>query len=219
MTQIPQQPASPQPPIPDLQLTFWQAAWGVVVHPRATLACVCRERKISWGVWGLVFFSLTGALATWIVPQPEIERMLLLSGHQFRNIFGPVVLVATPLNFLPAAFGYHVVARWFKAKGAFGSLFAGYMMASVPGVLIVPFQFLPLVAGQTGSVAATIVSAGIIIWVTVLDFLAIKINYNLTTGKAIAIFLIFWLMLIGRLVIVLSVIITVFVLMAFGTVE
>jgi len=167
----------------------------------------------------LVFFSLTGALATWIVPQPEIERMLLLSGHQFRNIFGPVVLVATPLNFLPAAFGYHVVARWFKAKGAFGSLFAGYMMASVPGVLIVPFQFLPLVAGQTGSVAATIVSAGIIIWVTVLDFLAIKINYNLTTGKAIAIFLIFWLMLIGRLVIVLSVIITVFVLMAFGTVE
>ncbi|MDO8532468.1 MAG: YIP1 family protein [Dehalococcoidia bacterium] len=227
MTQTPQppaapapaQPAGPHPPIASPSLTFWQAAWGVVVHPQATLAHVCRERKISWGVWLLVFFSLSGALAAWVIPQPEMERILLLSGHQFRNIFGPVVLVATPLNFLPAAFGYHVIARWFKAQGTFRSLFAGYMMAGVPGVLIVPFQFLPLVAGQTGSVAATIVSAGIIMWVTILDFLAVKVNYNLTTGKAIAIFLIFWLILIGRLVIVLSIIITIFVLMAFGTVE
>lgn len=210
-------PASPQSPIPSPALTFWQAVWGVVVRPQATLAYVCRERKVLWGVWLLAFFSLSGALAAWAIPQPEMERLLPISGHLFRNIYGPIVLVATPLGFLSAAFGYHVVARWFKAQGTFRSLFAGYMMAGVPGVLIVPFQLLPLVAGQAGTAVATIVSVGVTIWVAALDFLAVKVNYNLTTGKAVVIFLIPWLMLAG-MAIVFGVIIAIAVLMAFGTI-
>jgi len=213
----PAQPASPQPPVANPSLTFWQAAWGVIVRPRATLAYVCRERKLAWGMWLLAFFSLTGALAAWAIPQPELERLLPISGRLFRNIYGPVVLVMTPLGFLSAAFGYHIVARWFKAQGTFRSLFAGYMMAGVPGVLIVPFQFLPLVAGQAGAAVATIVSVGVTIWVAALDFLAVKVNYNLTTGKAVVIFLIPWLMLAG-LAIVFGVIIAIAVLMAFGTI-
>jgi len=211
------QPANPQPPIANPSLVFWQAAWGVVVRPQATLAYVCRERKISWGVWLLAFFSLSGALAAWAIPQPELERLLPISGHLFRNIYGPIVLVATPLGFLSAAFGYHVVARWFKAQGTFRSLFAGYMMAGVPGVLIVPFQLLPLVAGQAGTAVATIVSVGVTIWVAALDFLAVKVNYNLTTGKAVVIFLIPWLMLAG-MAIVFGVIIAIAVLTVFGTI-
>lgn len=220
MTQTPQPPAAPepaQPASPQPPPTFWQAAWGIIVRPQATLAHVCRERKLAWGLWLLAFFSLTSALAAWAIPQPELERLLPISGHLFRNIYGPIVLVVTPLGILSAAFGYHVVARWFKAQGTFRSLFAGYMMAGVPGVLIVPFQFLPLVAGQAGTVAATIVSAGVTIWVAVLDVLAVKINYNMTTGKTLAVFFIPWLLLLG-VVIIGSIIIVIFTVMALGAI-
>lgn len=194
-------------------MDFWDAAVGIVVAPRATLAYVCRERKVAWGVWLLVFFSLSGALIAWVVPQPEMERVLPIPARQFRNIYALIVLVAAPLGALSAAFGYHVVARWLKAQGTFGGFFAGYMIAGVPGVLLVPFQLLPVVAGQVGSVVATIVGAGVAIWIVVLDILAIKVNYNLTTGKTLAIFFIPWLVFIG-VVIIGGIIIVIFALMA-----
>lgn len=211
------QPANPQPPITNPPPTFWQAAWGVIVRPQATLAYVCRERKLAWGLWLLAFFSLSGALIAWVVPQPEIERLLPIPPRQFRDIYALIVLVVAPLVSLSAAYGYHVTARWLKAKGAFGSFFAGYIMAGVPGVLLVPFQLLPVVAGEAGNVVSTIASASVAIWIAVLDVLAVKINYNMTTGKTLAVFFIPWLVLLG-VAIIGSIIIVIFTVMALGAI-
>lgn len=213
-------PATPTPSgtgqaAPSQVMDFGDAVVGIVVAPRTTLAYVCRERKIAWGVWLLVFFTVAGALVALVALPPELERLFPNLGRQFRVIYALLTLLLVPAIHLSTVLAYHIVARWFRGRGSFGGFFAGYMIAGVPGVLILLLQVLLAVVRQSGSIVAALAMSGVALWIAALDFFAIKANYNLTTGRAVAVYLIPWAAFFG-LLLVGTVLIVIVALLALG---
>ncbi|MDO8532466.1 MAG: YIP1 family protein [Dehalococcoidia bacterium] len=186
----PAQPASPQPPIPNPPMGFWQAAWGVVVHPQATLSYACRERKLAWGVWALLLMTTPLAVVVLFAPPLEALRLLPIPHEQMRSLLAVIVLFILPLGIFSTALTYHIVAGRLKGSGTLAGIFAGTSMASLPLLLTALLVTLAAVSGPNSQTISVVIIYVIVLWVYVLQVIAIKVNYNMSVGRALAVFLI-----------------------------
>jgi hypothetical protein len=135
---------------------------------------------------GLAAADLGAMLGDMGLP-PEVTANL---GGLMGGGAGIGALILTPLFFLIGVGIIHLLARVFGGDGSFG-VFA-YLVASFQapiGIVSAVLGFVPFVGGC--------IAALLSIYSLVLTFFAVKVNYQLTDGKAIAVVLIPYLLVFG----------------------
>ncbi len=137
---------------------------------------------ILGGIQAAIFAGSAGGLASMMgganLP-PQVASMMgtMMGGAGFAAI------ITVPVFFLIGAFIVHLLATVLGGKGDFGKL--AYLIAVYQAPLTIATAVIGLIPFLGGCVAALLGIYGL-----VLEYFAVKVNYNLASGRAIAVVLI-----------------------------
>ena len=137
---------------------------------------------ILGGIQAAIFAGSAGDLAGLMgganLP-PEVAGMVgsMMGGAGFAGI------ITIPVFFLIGAFIVHLLATVLGGQGDFGKL--AYLIATYQAPITIASAIIGLIPFLGGCVAALLG-----IYALVLEYFAVKVNYSLTSGRAIAVVLI-----------------------------
>lgn len=109
-----------------------------------------------------------------------------------------VPLIVSLLTFVLVAALYHVVARLLGGRNGFVYILQAVAFSSLPDVLAAPFYVLHRVVDIPGLVS--LVSIGTNVWTIILSVIALREVYGFSTARAVAAFLISFVILFMPLV-------------------
>lgn len=164
-------------------MTLSEMLYGVLFQPVATLKFISNTKPLKKG---LFIFAAVMAL------NMMINRGINLSqpGQEILPVLGPMwwvfgctgIVISLLLLFIMAGtlsllgeFIYH------KANGS--GLFVGLLFASLPGVLGPPLQYASILIGA--QYLGTILAFLALVWVIILEVIAVREALQLTTGEAV----------------------------------
>ncbi|MCL0060209.1 YIP1 family protein [Dehalococcoidia bacterium] len=157
---------------------------GVLARPISTIRSICEQRPIGWAIIVVLVVSLVSAVA-WIKPGdlegmglPDLGMPAILVGSSIVNMVTLVIFTAI----------YHIAASVLGGRGTYGGLFCGSAFAGLPRIFTAPLAaigLLPIVGGLLSGLG----TFGVGLWPLVLNILAVRENYLVSTGRAILIYL------------------------------
>jgi len=200
--------------LPEPAMLGWvELIYGTLVHPAGVFRQVAEGREWSRG---LLLFGLIQA-ATWF-----LQMMLVAGTLPATKLFptiapspgailqtGQVLLLATTMtvvSFLLLLVGaglYALLAELLGGQGGSRGLLTALALCSLPTLFGVPLQVLVVLLPATAGLEM-LLSLGLGLWVMGLQILAIREVEGFTTGKAILLYLLPWLVLAGGLMLLLA---------------
>lgn len=201
-----EQPAPADAVEPAPAYSFLELVYGVFFQPVQTLRYLSVQQKFLWGnlvfIGTYIFSSLMGfavsrgQLPQYGLTQEEMQILSALAGKSW-------ILV------LPLAWGfwftmvsiYHALAGLLKGRGSIAGIFAAFGFTSLPLLVGALVNFLES-SLQLGGQVAGLFGVLIFIWIVVLQVIALRENYLVSTGRAVFIWFLPWIFLTVSLIIV-----------------
>lgn len=183
---------------------FVDLLYGIIAKPVPTLRYIAETRLVAQGI--ALFIAVAWITSIASIPSQYYLFKLMPDSTGEADIFSRLSIIM-PLIVAPflAIAGlaiisgiYHGLAKLFKGDGSYGSLISTLSFAGFPKLFAVPFSLIVLFGGRTGSfptffismIIFALISQAFAIWVIVLDIIAIRENYRLSTGKATLVYFI-----------------------------
>lgn len=172
---------------------------GVLTSPVPTMRGLASEPRAGWAVILTVAIALLSAVETAGVagsgtPSPFGPEATPAPPEQLRWVMlvgGAVFLPLVALGVLAVWSAIlHGVARLFGGIGRYGSVFTTVGFAQAPQVFTVLGTLLTVTVGLLGQVVSWLLGVGLFVWSAVLSVIAVRESHRLTTGKAVAVYLI-----------------------------
>lgn len=176
-----------------------ETAVGVLTSPVGTLRGLATEPRAGWAVVLTIAIALLSAVETAGVagsggpspfgPEggpgpPEGLRWVMLVG-------GAIFLPLVALGFLAVWSAIlHGVARLLGGAGRYGAVFTTVGFAQTPQVFTVVGTLLTVTVGLVGQVLSWLLGTALFVWSAVLSVIAVRESHRLSTGRAVAAFLI-----------------------------
>lgn len=186
-----------QPPHVPPPEGFLDTAVGVLSAPVATMRRLTVHPRVGWAIGLTVGLAVLSTLAGApgigeAAPGAGITAPAGLDGLGGVILAGSLILGPLfALGLLAAWSGIlHGLARLLGGVGIYSGAFTGVAFASVPQALGIPFQLLPQLAGPAGAVISSLVSFALTVWMAVLTVIAVREGHGITTGRAVAAFVI-----------------------------
>jgi len=153
---------------------------GIIGSPVATMRKMSRESSLR--------LSLTVFLLVMLV----VAGTVLVDAELAAQLGGSVVVfvVLMPLSFLLLIIQAGVifgVARLLGAKGSFSSLLSLLALANVPSLFMAPLALLSFVPGIAAGALYGLGSLVLTIWVVILNIIAVRETFQVTSGRALLI--------------------------------
>jgi hypothetical protein len=164
---------------------------GILARPTSTIRSVCQQRPIGWAIIVYLAVSLVTTIA-WIEPGmleelglPALGMPAILVGFSIISIVTLVVLTAI---------GHLLATSLLGGRRSYWGLFSGFGFAALPGIFAAPLAVIGMLPA-VGALLSALGTLGVVVWSLILNILAIRENYLISTGRAI---------LIGLLLLVVS---------------
>ncbi|MGB9809787.1 MAG: YIP1 family protein, partial [Caldanaerobacter sp.] len=193
---------------------FFERIYGVFFQPKETMADIVRKKPVWQGVLVLILVGLLSSLLAFKLG-PFGQVSLTEPGlphtpgfNHFNNLFFVFIVFASifinPILYFVNAAIYHFIAEvlggemyWKEENeereevilGTGRGLYSAVCFSVLPSIfsaLISPI--ITKVSGAGGIIISIIVSIGVFVWVAILNIIAIKENYKLSTGNATLVF-------------------------------
>ncbi len=167
--------------------------YGVLARPVDTLNEIAREKPV--GLAFLVYLVVAVlVLAANIFGE---EGFAALEGVMFEIglaipvsiIIGGGLILALISIFIIAGL-LHLLARLFGGQGGYWNFFSAYAFADFPMIITVPFTLIAVFAGVFGSILDGVVTFGATIWTMVLQVIALRESYSLSTWASVGVYVI-----------------------------
>jgi len=187
---------------------MWEYISGSLAKPVQTLRSAAENNLWKQGLIIVAVLSiLKGSTATTVMRNEELlsllETTMSISGQELLLSFlqSPLLVITLTLisgifQWLLAGVLFHLFAKLFKGQGTLSGILASTGYAQSPNFIGIPLNALLSISTGAGSaILSGIVSFGIGIWVFVLDIIAIKETYRISTVAATATFFIPFILL------------------------
>lgn len=176
-----------------------ETAVGVLIAPVATMRGLVSEPRVGWAVILTVVLALISAVETAGVagsqapvafgpdgppgPPQQLRWVMLVGGAIFLPLIGLGVLAVWSAIL-------HGVARLLGGVGRYGTVFTTVGFANTPQVFTVLGTLATVTLGLPGQVLSWLLGLGLFLWTAVLSVIAVRESHRLSTGKAVAVYLI-----------------------------
>ncbi|MGI6649425.1 MAG: YIP1 family protein [Bacillota bacterium] len=208
--------ATPDSSVPETSATWgwWDLLYGVLFEPTTAFRQITQRRLLgkallvfltvqvlSWYM-NLILAIETETLSPWLTElPPSLAHDLPRLTTNLTNLTGLTlmsgIIFSLLLWFLGAAI-FNLAAEFFGGVSNGSGLLAGLGFAELPGILLLPVQYLAYVFGW-GPSLLTVLSLGLGIWVAGLSVITVREATSLSTGRALLVFLLPGLILFGVL--------------------
>ncbi len=167
--------------------------YGVLARPVDTLNEIAREKPVGLAflVYLVVAILVMAAnifggegLAPLEELMFEIGIAIPLSVIMVGGLLFALVSIFVIAGFL------HLLARLFGGKGGYWNFFSAYAFADFPMIITVPFTLIAVFAGVIGSILDGVITFGASIWTIVLQVIALRESYGLSTWASIGAYVI-----------------------------
>lgn len=150
---------------------------------------VVRERRpLGWAILTAIFASVVSALI--LLPNPpELVEVVLGLEKGTLNLFEviPIWVIMFLVALLIQAGFFHMVALLLRGRGSYLGMFCGVCFACFPLVFSAPLALMrALLDSRSGQLLYLILSLIFFLWILLLYVIAIRQNYNLPPGRAVA---------------------------------
>ncbi len=173
---------------------------GILTKPVLTLHEIARGKPANAAFLIYLGVTMLSVLASLYNEQSMEAFQDLMRGANMSIPFSVIVaaslLVAIVSIFLITVV-LHLLARLFKGSGGYWNFFSAYAFANFPMIIGVPVTLLSGFLGAAGDILAGLVSFGLSIWVLVLQVIAVRESYGLSTGASIWVYILQLVILIG----------------------
>jgi hypothetical protein len=180
------------------QITKW--FYGVLTRPVQTLNEIAREKPANAAFLVYLGITMLSVLAS-VFHEQSFQAFQNLMLEANLNIPVSVIIAASLLIAIISIFVItgvlHLLARLFKGNGGFWNLFSAYAFAGVPLIIGVPVTLISGFLGSVGDLLAGLLSFGLSIWTLVLQVIAVRESYNLSTVASIGVYILHLLILVG----------------------
>ena len=162
--------------------------YQVLASPPTAFRVVSEKRPLGWAILTAIFSSVVFAYV--ILPNPhQLAETIFGLGKDTLNI-APLVLVwlsLFPLALLIQAGLLHAVAVLLRGRGSYLSIFCGVCFASFPVVFFAPLAlFRAVLESGAGQLLYNLASLVLLLWILVLDVMAVRQNYHFPLRRAVA---------------------------------
>jgi hypothetical protein len=200
--------------------SLFDLLYGVIARPVATFKYLSVKKPWVMAIVLYIAVAFISAVAGVPGQQDQLSDLTKLGGNSNINI-GAIVIVALVIvlpifsfiGLLIIGGIYHLLARAFKGNGSYKGMISTLGFAGFPSIVSTPFSLLYFIGGPIGKIIAVVTTLSVSfivgIWILVLNILAIRENYKLSTGKAVAVCLIPVAVVIVLLVILLTILIAI----------
>jgi len=161
--------------------------YQVLASPSAGLRGITKWRPWGWAILTAVFASLVVALTTF--PNPSDFTRVVFGWEKGSVSFVPALIlwVSIFLVALLASAGiFHLIALLLRGRGSYLGMLCGLSFAAFPVVLFAPLALLRALLGFPGAILYSIGGLLLLLWILVLQVIAIRQNYGFSIGRAIA---------------------------------
>jgi hypothetical protein len=150
---------------------------------------VVRERRpLGWAILTAIFVSVVSGLI--LLPNPpELVEVILGPEKGTLNLVSviPIWVIIFLVALLIQAGFFHMVALLLRGRGSYLGMFCGVCFANFPLVFSAPLALMrALLDSRSGQLLYLILSLIFFLWILVLYIIAIRQNYNLPPGRAVA---------------------------------
>lgn len=194
---------------------MWERIFGALRTPKETLHQVAEQNLWKEGLLIIIVVAILQGLAS--IATAGNQEVLLQLEHLLdvpltdSLQYNPVFMIFSSLfgrliGWVIMGAVFFLFAKLFKGRGTLSGMLAGLGYAATPYFIGAPLAAITALAGVTGYILSTLIGIATGIWVLVLDIIAIRESQQVTTGAAIATFLIPGILLFILLVIVIAII-------------
>ncbi len=172
---------------------------GVFTRPAITLKEIAAARPLGWALFIFLGVVLLNAFASSANQQTRevLDQFIFTTGFTISIPLMVIGALVTAFLYLVISTGIiHLLARLFKGTGGYGGMLSAFAFASFPQIILAPVNVLTGLIGTAGSILGGLVSFGISVWVLVLQVIAVRESHRLTTGMAILVYLIYFLIVV-----------------------
>lgn len=184
------------------QILSW--FFGILTQPVKTLRDIVEDRPANEAF--LVYLSIT--ILNLLVSlynrqslQALEDLMLETKIHLPLSVIVAASILITIISIFLITGLVHLLVRLFKGSGAYWSFFSAYALANFPLIIGVPITFASGFMGVGWNALAGFVSFGLSIWIMILQIIAIRESYGLSTVGSIGIYFLHLVLMVGMLVI------------------
>lgn len=166
----------PQEQIPSI----WDLLYGVLASPAKTLRQISERPPLSWAILIVILVSLLIGIT---LEQPEFLKL-------GRGSFILLYMSLSAIMWLIGVGLVHFMGRLLGGQGNYLGLFCAWGFASLPGIFMAPLALLGRLPGILGTLLEVLGNLALVVWMLVLGVLAVRETHGLSTGRAVAAFLI-----------------------------
>jgi len=165
--------------------------YQLLASPSMAFTKMNKGRPLGGALLMAVFIAVVMALT--MLPNPS--QLLEVIFSMERGSLNPtLVLFIWVILFLVIIFVeggiFHLVALLLRGRGSYLGMICGLCFAHFPFVFFAPLTLLRALLGSTGNILYPFVSLIFFFWILILEIIAIRQNYYLSTGRAVAAFFI-----------------------------
>lgn len=182
--------------------------YELLTSPSKALREVTEKKPLKWAILANAFVAVVISL-TFLPNPPELIEIIFDMEKGSFNIV-PAIIIWVIL-FLAALFIegviFHLIARLLGGRGSYLGLLCGLCFACFPFVFFAPLTFMRALLGSSGGTFYIATYPILFFWVFILAILAIRQNYQLSLGRASAVYFIPGILLIVMPLIIITVLI------------
>lgn len=156
--------------------------YSVITRPAAALSEVAREKPAGWAFVVYLVTSFFGIALS----RSDMQGLGVVVSFTIIIIVGTLLSAAS--IFLMTGL-LHLFSRIFRGKGGYWNLFSAIGFAQFPAVFLPPVHLLGVILGRSGGAFSDIFSIGLLIWIFVLNVIALRESHKLSTGASVATYL------------------------------
>jgi hypothetical protein len=183
--------------------------FGILIQPVKTLKDIARERPANEAFLIYLCITTLNLLAS-LYNRQSLQALEDLMKETNIHLPLSVIVAASILMAIISIFIItgllHLLVRLFKGSGAYWSFFSAYALANFPLIIGVPITFASGFMEAGWNALAGAVSFGISLWIMILQIIAIRESYGLSTAGSVGIYFLHLVVLIGVPVIIVLVI-------------
>jgi hypothetical protein len=162
--------------------------YQVLASPSKAFEVVSERRPLGWAILIAIFSSVVSALI--LLPNPpELAEVILNLKKGTLNLVSvtPIWVIIFLVALLIQAGFFHGVALLLRGRGSYLGMFCGVCFACFLLVFSAPLALMrALLDSLIGHILYYVFSLFFFLWILVLYVIAIRQNYHLSLGKAVA---------------------------------
>lgn len=182
--------------------------YELLASPSKSLGEVITRKPLGWAILTNAFVAVVISLSFLPNPPEFIEIIFDWKKGSFNLYLAIFIWV---ILFLMAIFIeggiFHLIAKLFRGSGDYLGLVCGLCFACIPFVFLAPITFIRALLGASGGTFYIATYPIVFFWVFILAVKAIRQNYDLSLGKAIATYFAPGILLIVVPIVIITVII------------